>query len=90
MCDEIAQLHCSVVGGANRAVLYDLYPYVWDLRNMALVAKAFIGWLGESPRGRRRWSPHQTSSSTYPSPSDGRVLSDSSTLGSWKTCFHCE
>uniref|UniRef100_A0A8C5H5R4 protein O-GlcNAcase n=1 Tax=Gouania willdenowi TaxID=441366 RepID=A0A8C5H5R4_GOUWI len=46
LCEDIAQLHCSVVGGANRAVLYDLYPYVWDLRNMALLAKAFICWLG--------------------------------------------
>ncbi|XP_016890069.1 protein O-GlcNAcase isoform X2 [Cynoglossus semilaevis] len=64
LCDEIAQLHCSVVGGANRAVLYDLYPYVWDLRNMALVAKAFVYWL------------------------DGRVLGDSSTLGSWRNCLH--
>ncbi|KAJ4949517.1 hypothetical protein JOQ06_021028 [Pogonophryne albipinna] len=66
LCEDIAQLHCSVVGGANRAVLYDLYPYVWDLRNTALVAKAFICWL------------------------DGRVLSDSSALGTWKNCFHCE
>uniref|UniRef100_A0A665UWL1 protein O-GlcNAcase n=1 Tax=Echeneis naucrates TaxID=173247 RepID=A0A665UWL1_ECHNA len=46
LCEDIAQLHCSVVGGANRAVLYDLYPYVWDLRNTALMAKAFICWLG--------------------------------------------
>ncbi|KAM9717181.1 protein O-GlcNAcase [Menidia menidia] len=64
LCEEIGQLHYSVVGGANRAVLYDLYPYVWDLRNTALVAKAFICWL------------------------DGRVLSDSSTLGTWRNCFH--
>uniref|UniRef100_A0A1A8HL10 protein O-GlcNAcase n=1 Tax=Nothobranchius korthausae TaxID=1143690 RepID=A0A1A8HL10_9TELE len=64
LCEDIAQLHCSVVGGANRAVLYDLYPYVWDLRNTALVAKAFICWL------------------------DGRVMSDSSSLGSWRNCFH--
>lgn len=47
LCEDIAQLHCSVVGSANRAVLYDLYPYVWDLRNMALLSKAFICWLGE-------------------------------------------
>lgn len=47
LCEDIAQLHCSVVGGNNRAVLYDLYPYVWDLRNTALVAKAFICWLGK-------------------------------------------
>lgn len=64
LCEDIAELHCSVVGGANRAVLYDLYPYVWDLRNTALVAKAFVCWL------------------------DGRVMSDSSTLGSWRNCFH--
>lgn len=45
-CDEIAVLHGSVVNSVNRAVLYDLYPYVWDLRNTLLVAKAFINWLG--------------------------------------------
>lgn len=28
-------------------MLYDLYPYVWDLRNTALMAKAFICWLGK-------------------------------------------
>ncbi|XP_023693914.1 protein O-GlcNAcase [Paramormyrops kingsleyae] len=44
-CEDIARLHCSVVNSVNRAFLYDLYPYVWDLRNTALVAKAFISWL---------------------------------------------
>ncbi|KAI4876626.1 hypothetical protein NFI96_020556 [Prochilodus magdalenae] len=63
-CDEIAVLHGSVVNSVNRAVLYDLYPYVWDLRNTMLVAKAFISWL------------------------EGRVMSESSSLGSWKNCFH--
>ena len=47
LCEDIAELHCSVVGTANRAALYDLYPYVWDLRNTALLAKAFTYWLGE-------------------------------------------
>ncbi|XP_030636244.1 protein O-GlcNAcase [Chanos chanos] len=44
-CDDIAALHGSVVNSVNRAVLYDLYPYVWDLRNTLLVAKAFVSWL---------------------------------------------
>ncbi|KAI1888619.1 hypothetical protein AGOR_G00187020 [Albula goreensis] len=44
-CDDIARLHGSVVSSVNRAVLYDLYPYVWDLRNTTLVAKAFVSWL---------------------------------------------
>ncbi|XP_028835141.1 protein O-GlcNAcase isoform X2 [Denticeps clupeoides] len=44
-CDEVALLHESIVNSINRAVLYDLYPYVWDLRNTLLVAKAFVIWL---------------------------------------------
>ncbi|KAK7939127.1 hypothetical protein WMY93_002453 [Mugilogobius chulae] len=64
LCEDIAEASLQLVGGANRAVLYDLYPYVWDLRNTALVAKAFVCWL------------------------DGRVMSDSSALGSWRNCFH--
>uniref|UniRef100_A0A8C2DL13 protein O-GlcNAcase n=1 Tax=Cyprinus carpio TaxID=7962 RepID=A0A8C2DL13_CYPCA len=45
-CDDVALLHGAVVTSINRAVLYDLYPYIWDLRNTLLVAKAFICWLG--------------------------------------------
>ncbi|XP_035281425.1 protein O-GlcNAcase isoform X2 [Anguilla anguilla] len=44
-CDDVARLHVSVVNSVNRAVLYDLYPYIWDLRNTVLVAKAFVSWL---------------------------------------------
>ncbi|RXN21532.1 O- case-like isoform X1 [Labeo rohita] len=44
-CDDVALLHSAVVNSINRAVLYDLYPYIWDLRNTLLVAKAFICWL---------------------------------------------
>uniref|UniRef100_A0A671P8G3 protein O-GlcNAcase n=1 Tax=Sinocyclocheilus anshuiensis TaxID=1608454 RepID=A0A671P8G3_9TELE len=46
-CDDVALLHSAVVNSINRALLYDLYPYIWDLRNTLLVAKAFICWLGE-------------------------------------------
>ncbi|XP_041074363.1 protein O-GlcNAcase isoform X1 [Polyodon spathula] len=44
-CDSISQLHSCFVSSSNRAVLYDLYPYLWDLRNTLLVAKAFVMWL---------------------------------------------
>ncbi|XP_051570333.1 protein O-GlcNAcase-like isoform X2 [Myxocyprinus asiaticus] len=64
LCDDVALLHSTVVNSINRAVLYDLYPYIWDLRNTLLVAKAFICWL------------------------EGRIMSESSPLGSWKNCFH--
>lgn len=51
-CEDIARLHCSVVNSVNLAFLYDLYPYVWDLRNTTLVAKAFISWLGKGNLGK--------------------------------------
>lgn len=51
-CDDVALLHSAVVNSINRAVLYDIYPYIWDLRNTLLVAKAFICWLGKK-RGSR-------------------------------------
>ncbi|KAA0723133.1 Protein O-GlcNAcase [Triplophysa tibetana] len=63
-CDDVALLHSAMVNSVNRAVLYDLYPYIWDLRNTLLVAKAFICCL------------------------EGRIMSESSQLGSWKNCFH--
>uniref|UniRef100_A0A673K9Y1 protein O-GlcNAcase n=1 Tax=Sinocyclocheilus rhinocerous TaxID=307959 RepID=A0A673K9Y1_9TELE len=50
-CDDVALLHSAVVNSINRALLYDLYPYIWDLRNTLLVAKAFICWLGETSSG---------------------------------------
>ncbi|RXM93829.1 Protein O-GlcNAcase [Acipenser ruthenus] len=45
-CDCISRLHSCFISSSNRAVLYDLYPYLWDLRNTLLVAKAFVMWLG--------------------------------------------
>ncbi|KFV70656.1 Bifunctional protein NCOAT, partial [Dryobates pubescens] len=37
---------CHFVSSAGRALLYDLHPYLWDIRNMLLAASAFILWLG--------------------------------------------
>ena len=41
----------------NRAVLYDLYPYIWDVKEVVLLLDSFVNWLGElpcSPRGGLR------------------------------------
>ena len=32
----------------NRAVLYDLYPYIWDVKEVVLLLDSFINWLGKS------------------------------------------
>ncbi|NXV74847.1 OGA GlcNAcase, partial [Atlantisia rogersi] len=46
LCAETCRLHSRFVSSAGRALLYDLHPYLWDIRNMLLAASAFILWLG--------------------------------------------
>ena len=31
----------------NRAVLYDLYPYIWDVKEVVLLLDSFVNWLGK-------------------------------------------
>ncbi|NXC53629.1 OGA GlcNAcase, partial [Aleadryas rufinucha] len=46
LCARTCRLHSRFVSTAGRALLYDLHPYLWDIRNMLLAASAFILWLG--------------------------------------------
>lgn len=31
---------------ANRTILYDLYPYIWDIKSIICMVKSFVQWLG--------------------------------------------
>lgn len=33
---------------ANRELLYELYPYVWDMRGVVGLLDSYVRWLGES------------------------------------------
>ncbi|XP_048391166.1 protein O-GlcNAcase isoform X2 [Stegostoma tigrinum] len=44
-CDRIDQLFQQFMSSSNRAIVYDLYPYLWDIRNTLVVTKAFVMWL---------------------------------------------
>ncbi|KFP80738.1 Bifunctional protein NCOAT, partial [Acanthisitta chloris] len=46
LCAQTCRLHSRFVSTAGRALLYDLHPYLWDIRNMLLAASAFVLWLG--------------------------------------------
>ncbi|XP_009328542.1 PREDICTED: bifunctional protein NCOAT-like [Pygoscelis adeliae] len=46
LCAQTCRLHSRFVSSASRALLYDLHPYLWDIRNMLLAASAFVLWLG--------------------------------------------
>uniref|UniRef100_A0A8C3U6J8 protein O-GlcNAcase n=1 Tax=Catharus ustulatus TaxID=91951 RepID=A0A8C3U6J8_CATUS len=41
LCARTCRLHSRLVSTAGRALLYDLHPYLWDIRNMLLVKS---GW----------------------------------------------
>ncbi|KAM4672683.1 protein O-GlcNAcase-like [Amazona ochrocephala] len=45
LCAQTCCLHARLVGAAGRALLYDLHPYLWDIRNVLLAASAFVQWL---------------------------------------------
>ncbi|XP_035426870.1 protein O-GlcNAcase-like isoform X2 [Cygnus atratus] len=45
LCAQTCHLHSRFVCSAGQALLYDLHPYLWDIRNMLLAASAFILWL---------------------------------------------
>ncbi|KAM6267727.1 protein O-GlcNAcase-like isoform 3-T3 [Spheniscus humboldti] len=45
LCAQTCRLHSHFVSSASRALLYDLHPYLWDIRNMLLAASAFVLWL---------------------------------------------
>ncbi|NWS77225.1 OGA GlcNAcase, partial [Crotophaga sulcirostris] len=46
LCAQACRLHSRFVSRAGRALLYDLHPYLWDIRNVLLAAGAFVLWLG--------------------------------------------
>ncbi|KAJ7425427.1 protein O-GlcNAcase-like isoform X1 [Willisornis vidua] len=45
LCAQTCRLHSRFVSTASRALLYDLHPYLWDIRNLLLAASAFVLWL---------------------------------------------
>ncbi|XP_065606339.1 protein O-GlcNAcase-like [Cyrtonyx montezumae] len=45
LCAQTCCLHSRFVCSAGQALLYDLHPYLWDVRNLLLAASAFVLWL---------------------------------------------
>ncbi|XP_069712793.1 protein O-GlcNAcase-like isoform X1 [Phaenicophaeus curvirostris] len=45
LCAQTCRLHSRFVSSTGQALLYDLHPYLWDIRNMLLAASAFVLWL---------------------------------------------
>ncbi len=46
MCTSVIQMFTRLSNSANRTILYDLYPYIWDIKSIIAMVKSFVQWLG--------------------------------------------
>nr|XP_029134990.1 LOW QUALITY PROTEIN: protein O-GlcNAcase [Labrus bergylta] len=45
MCCSVIQMFTRLSNSANRTILYDLYPYIWDIKSNISMVKSFVQWL---------------------------------------------
>ncbi|XP_038677395.1 protein O-GlcNAcase isoform X1 [Scyliorhinus canicula] len=45
MCCGVMQMFTRLASCENRSILYDLYPYVWDIKGVVSMVKSFVQWL---------------------------------------------
>lgn len=53
MCLSVIQMFTRLSNTANRTILYDLYPYVWDVKSIISMVKSFVQWLGMYQENRK-------------------------------------
>ncbi|XP_078079126.1 protein O-GlcNAcase isoform X2 [Mustelus asterias] len=46
MCCGVMHMFTRLANCENRSILYDLYPYVWDIKGVVSMVKSFVQWLG--------------------------------------------
>uniref|UniRef100_A0A3B3B9Q5 protein O-GlcNAcase n=1 Tax=Oryzias melastigma TaxID=30732 RepID=A0A3B3B9Q5_ORYME len=46
MCCSVIEMFTRLSNIANRTILYDLYPYIWDIKSILSMVKSFVLWLG--------------------------------------------
>ena len=47
-CQEVYHLFTRFCKIPNEAILYDLYPYIWDLKEVVLSLESHVHWLSDS------------------------------------------
>jgi len=47
-CNEVYSLFKNFCKIPNEAILYDLYPYIWDLKEVVSVLDSYVHWLSDS------------------------------------------
>ncbi|XP_033835103.1 protein O-GlcNAcase isoform X1 [Periophthalmus magnuspinnatus] len=45
MCCSVIHMFTRLSNSVNRTILYDLYPYIWDIKSIISMVKSFVQWL---------------------------------------------
>lgn len=56
LCSNVSEMFVRLAETPNRALLYDLYPYVWDVKEVVLLLDTFITWLGSKSKKKKQKS----------------------------------
>ncbi|KAM4636645.1 LOW QUALITY PROTEIN: protein O-GlcNAcase [Discoglossus pictus] len=62
MCNVVMTMFTRLSNCPNRTILYDLYPYVWDIKSIISMVKSFVQWLGcrsQSSAQVLNWRPRK-------------------------------
>ena len=47
LCQEIADMFRRVTHAPNKPLVQQLYPYIWDIKEVSMLLEAFVKWLGK-------------------------------------------
>ncbi|KXJ25366.1 Protein O-GlcNAcase [Exaiptasia diaphana] len=54
LCQTVSEMFVRFSETPNRALLYDMYPYIWDVKESVLLLDTFINWLNSKSRLRKQ------------------------------------
>ena len=54
ICKSVGEMFVRLTETTNRALLYDLYPYVWDVKEVIQLLDTFIAWLSSKNRQKKQ------------------------------------
>ncbi|XP_031556078.1 protein O-GlcNAcase-like isoform X2 [Actinia tenebrosa] len=57
LCQSVSDMFVRFSETPNRALLYDIYPYIWDVKESVLLLDTFVVWLNSKSRLKRQ-RPH--------------------------------
>ncbi|XP_065071212.1 protein O-GlcNAcase-like [Rhopilema esculentum] len=49
-CQAVSDMFSRILNAPNKLLVQELYPYIWDVKEVAMLLSAFIKWLGSKTR----------------------------------------